>query len=110
MYSDNFKTAAWQGFTFFCDAPETNINQTEIPKLLSDDMLRLSEAKVGDRVRIVELYHPEACILQLTSMGFIPGVELEIISHTTSGSVIIFLNNQSIGLGADIAHNMAVKK
>lgn len=100
----------WWGFKFFCgnSSEELNQNSTISNFVKSDDIIPLSQARSGDIVLIVELL-PISCIEDLRKMGFLPGKEIQIISRTTTGSVIVLLQNQSIGLGKDMAKSILVK-
>jgi len=40
------------------------------------------------------------------AMGLMPGTQLEIISHTESGSASVALQEQRIGLNAEIARHI----
>ncbi len=108
--SDRLHTQAWQEFSFFCDSVETNQNQYIHEENFSDSpVFPLSQAQVGDIVRIIELQNLEN-IDHLVRMGFILGAELEIKSHIKSGSVIVALQDKSLGLGADTAIHILVSK
>lgn len=67
----------------------------------------LSTKQVGDRVRIVSLNCGEANN-RLMGMGFMPDVVLQVISCTATGSVIVALQDQRLGLGADMAKRIQV--
>ncbi|MBE9213598.1 ferrous iron transport protein A [Plectonema cf. radiosum LEGE 06105] len=101
----------WDRFKFFCgnSTGELNQNSNLSDFLDSDDIIPLSEARAGDIVSIVELLSID-CAEDLRNMGLIPGAEIQIISRTTTGSVIIVLQNQPIGLGKDMAKSILVRK
>ena len=105
------KSTSWQGFKFFCgDSGERLNRNSRIPNFLeSDDIIPLSEVRAGEIVLIVELLLID-CVKDLQNMGFSPGIEIQVISRTTTGSVIVLLDNQQIGLGKDMAINILVKK
>ncbi|MDX2229537.1 MAG: FeoA family protein [Leptolyngbyaceae cyanobacterium bins.349] len=67
----------------------------------------LAIAQVGDRVRIVALNCGEANN-RLMGMGFMPNVVLEVVSRTATGSVIVALQDQRLGLGAEMAQHIQV--
>ena len=75
----------------------------------SDDIIPLSQSRAGDVVLIVEL-NTISCIEELKNMGLLPGKEIRVISRTTTGSVIVILHNQRVGLGKDMAENIFVRK
>ncbi|MDY6899050.1 MAG: ferrous iron transport protein A, partial [Cyanobacteriota bacterium] len=105
------KSASWQGFQFFCGNSSGELNRnSRVPNFLeSDDIITLSEARAGEIVLIVELLLID-CVKYLQNMGLSPGIEIQVISRTTTGSVIVLLSNQQIGLGKNMAINILVKK
>ncbi|MFH7025275.1 MAG: ferrous iron transport protein A [Heteroscytonema crispum UTEX LB 1556] len=100
----------WQEFPFFCEPTSKQANQKSISRdELRSAVLPLSYAKVGDRLRIVEMQHIEN-INHFLEMGFIPGAELQILSQMKSGSAIVALQDKCLELGADTAAHILVKK
>ncbi len=101
----------WQGFKFFCgdSGDELNQNSSVSNFLESDDIIPLSQVRAGDIVLIVKLMDID-CVEDLRNMGFLPGKQIQVISRTTTGSVIVLLQNQRIGLGKDMAKNILVRK
>ncbi|MGF1675724.1 MAG: ferrous iron transport protein A [Rivularia sp. (in: cyanobacteria)] len=101
----------WQKFKFFCgnSSGELNQNSSLSDFLDSDDIIPLSQARAGDIVSIVELLSID-CVEDLRNMGLIPGAEIQVISRTTTGSVIVVLQNQPIGLGKDMSESILVRK
>jgi ferrous iron transport protein A len=67
----------------------------------------INNSRGGDRVWIVSL-SSNSDNPYLLSLGLTPGTELQIISRTKSGSVIVAYNDNRIGLGAEIAHTIFV--
>ncbi len=67
----------------------------------------LSTVKVGDRVCIVSL-NCESFDHRLADMGLASGVEVEVVSRTHTGSVVVSFQSQNLGLGAGIAHHIRV--
>ncbi|MEO0934233.1 MAG: FeoA domain-containing protein, partial [Cyanobacteria bacterium J06641_2] len=53
---------------------------------------------------------PIDCIEELKNMGLLPGKEIQVISRTTTGYVIVIADNQRIGLGKDMAINIKVRR
>ncbi|MEB3214771.1 MAG: ferrous iron transport protein A [Nostocales cyanobacterium 94392] len=101
----------WHKFKFFCGNSPGELNQnSSLPDFLdSDEIIPLSEARAGDTIAIVELLSID-CVEDLRNMGLIPGAEIQVISRTTTGSVIVVLQNQRIGLGTDMAKSILVRK
>jgi Fe2+ transport system protein FeoA len=105
--SNSWQTQNWQEFTFFCDTSKDKPNRNHCaPK---DAVFSLSQCRVGDCVCIVELQVSESIHL-LRDAGFIPGATVLVQSCTDTGSVIVVLQNKSLGFGADMAGNIFVKK
>ncbi|MUG92613.1 ferrous iron transport protein A [Scytonema sp. UIC 10036] len=67
----------------------------------------LSTMQVGARVRIVSLNCGEYNN-RLMGMGLMPNALLEVISCTASGSVIVALQDQRLGLDAEMAQGIQV--
>lgn len=107
----NDDRAPWQSFVFVSE-PIASPSEpaTAMAHGVGDgqaSVFALATTQVGDRVRIVALQCGDANA-RLMSMGFLPGTELEIISHIASGSVIVAWNDHRIGLGADMARHIQV--
>ena len=101
------KSTLWQGFKFFCgdSGGKSNDNPTRSNFVESDDIILLSQVISGGIVSIVEIL-PIDCVEDLKNMGLLPGKEIQVISRTTTGSVIVISQNQRIGLGKDMAINI----
>ena len=67
----------------------------------------LSSAKLGDRLKITALTSHDATA-RLLGMGFIPGASLEVVSMSTPGVVVVALQHQRLGLGAEMAQCIQV--
>ena len=68
----------------------------------------LASAKRGDRLRIVSLNCGESNN-RLMGMGLMPDVLIEVMSCTGTGSVIVALQDQRLGLGAEMAQRIQVQ-
>ena len=84
----------------------------DLPIVVENNMLEtaknsLAKTKVGERVLLLELDCDNANS-RLRGMGLIPGALMEIISKTADGSVVVALQDQRLGLGADLAHQIQV--
>lgn len=89
---------------------ETEFPTTDMESQVSYLSLRsLAESGIGDRVRVVSLHCGEAN-RRLMAMGLTPGAVLQVISNTLSGSVIVAVQEQRFGLGAEIAQRIRVIK
>ncbi len=78
------------------------INNNDIADL---DTFPLAKAKVGDRVRIASLNCGETNN-RLMEMGLMPGIELQVVNVTGSGSAIVALNDNRLGLEAKMTKNI----
>ncbi|MGG6295573.1 FeoA family protein [Leptolyngbya sp. AN02str] len=117
----------WQGFIYLSDMVESDMVESD---MVESDMVegshglfssptRLAETKrapkgmplsvmqTGDRVQIVSLNCGDANN-RFIGMGLMPGVELEVISCTSTGSVIVALQDQRLGLGFKMAQRIRV--
>ena len=68
----------------------------------------LAMAAVGDRVWVVQFKGGHRMARRLTDVGIVQGREVTVISRTESGSVIVAVQGCRIGLGAGMAHRVAV--
>ncbi|WP_172657314.1 FeoA family protein [Myxosarcina sp. GI1] len=68
----------------------------------------LNTARTKDWVEITQMRVDKDTFSYLQNLGLKPGTAAEIISQTASGSVVVRLNRQQIGLGADIARRLIV--
>jgi len=106
---------SWSSFVYISDEVDQQSAQSsqadqlldQLSISLSAEVFPLSTMQVGDRVRIVSLNCGESNP-RLMGMGFIPDVVLEIISSTATGSVIVALQHQRLGLGAEMAQRIQV--
>ncbi len=68
----------------------------------------LNTAKTKDWVKITQMHLDTNTYGYLFNLGIKPGNVVEIVSQTASGSVVVRLKRQQIGLGADIARRLIV--
>ena len=76
---------------------------------LSGSVSPLSQARTGYSVWIVG-FGQKGGVKRLLGMGLAPGMKLEVISSQPSGSVIVAVENQRIGLGAGMADKILVSE
>lgn len=97
----------WQ-FTFFGETtPKKEKQQEKINQKSINSCFPLGVATVGESLWIVGMESKEASN-RLLAMGLIPGTELKVVSSTPSGSVIVAVKNNRIGLNAGMAQNILV--
>ncbi len=76
-------------------------------ELTMEQVFPLSTAKVGDRLWVVG-FRGKGGISRLLSMGLTPGIELQVVSCTPGGSVMVNVAGNRIGLGAGMADKILV--
>ncbi|MBR8832908.1 MAG: ferrous iron transport protein A [Stigonema ocellatum SAG 48.90 = DSM 106950] len=112
QHNPNQRLKGW-GFSFFAETPATQPTKENsadmASKLETGKSFPLAMASVGERLRIVKLKGAEGTVHRLIGMGFVPGIELQIIS-TTDGSVIVALSENRIGLGVGMAQKIMCMK
>ena len=84
-------------------APELTQNELKI-----DRAFPLSATQVGDRVIINQILSGKNTIHSLSNMGLTLGSEVQVISKTKSGSVIVCTQDEQIGLDAGMANQVMV--
>jgi ferrous iron transport protein A len=102
----------WQGFMYVSGRAIEPLNYSDSPldeagNPFNASAFPLSKTRVGDRVRIVSLNCGESNN-RLMGMGLMPDMVLEIVSCTPTGSVIVALQDQRLGLGAEMAQQIQV--
>ncbi len=104
------KEKAW-GFTFLGDSSyiseKENDYEAAQPSVVETNF-PLTQAKRGDRLCIVAINAESEMTRRLEKMGLVVGVELKVLSNNPSGSKIVALENQNIGLGSNPARNIIV--
>lgn len=104
-------------FTFLGGTPQTwleaeNSAETAGESIDSQSAMGLSFplafCRVSAHMRIVRLKGKDCLARHLLGTGLTPGAELQVISRTSSGSVIVALQDNHIGLGAGIAQRIMV--
>ncbi|MGK7876986.1 MAG: ferrous iron transport protein A [Xenococcaceae cyanobacterium] len=109
------KRQGW-GFTFFGETPnpdEEEESQIAIaPELANREVIAeqsffLGTSRIGHRVKVVG-FRGKGGINRLLSLGLIPGTEVQVISCTREGSVIVTVGDNRIGLGAGMAQRILV--
>jgi ferrous iron transport protein A len=109
------KANPWHPFVYENESPnperegrhEDNPSEIAALSAAQSPITALANAKVGDRVCIVSLNCGESNS-RLMGMGLVPGVVLEVISSTATGSVILALQDQRLGLGLEMAQHIQI--
>ncbi|MEM8829249.1 MAG: FeoA family protein [Cyanobacteria bacterium P01_G01_bin.19] len=74
----------------------------------TEGLLPLSNTQVNDRVVITQILSGRSMIRRLSKMGLTLGSEIGVVSKANSGSVIVCIDDEQIGLGAGIAERVMV--
>ncbi|MGD1700086.1 FeoA family protein [Dapis sp. BLCC M229] len=104
------KEKAWE-FTFLGDSSyisEKEKDHEVAQPSVAETNFPLTQAKRGDRLCIVAINAEGDMTRRLKKMGLVVGVELEVLSHNPSGSKIVAVERQNIGLGSNPARNIIV--
>ncbi len=72
------------------------------------EVFPLSNTRIGDRVVIRQILSGKSMKHRLSQMGLDLGSEVRVISKIESGSVIISIQDEQIGLGAGMANQVIV--
>ena len=107
--------SGWQKFTYVSGSPQSDPHSVNLSVSMSHNasdssgltLFPLSATKVGDRVQIAVLHCGDANN-RLMGMGLMPGAIAEVVSSTGTGSIILALGNQRLGLGADLTPKIQV--
>lgn len=68
----------------------------------------LSMVAIGERVEVIGFAGGQGFTHRLTSMGIVAGAVVRVISRTDSGSVVLAIQDNRLGLGAGMAHKVRV--
>ncbi|MGD1911504.1 MAG: FeoA family protein [Rivularia sp. (in: cyanobacteria)] len=94
-----------QGLKLFCGEQSLQLNLN----FANHALIPLSQGEVGDVVCIIEIQTVN-CIDYLLNMGLVAGTELQIISTTATGDVVVNFDDKCLGLGADMANGIFVRR
>lgn len=112
--ANRVEASPWRKFTYFGELRRglslLRRRDTELPQIVSaarPTECPLSRCQAGDRVQILALNSGEASN-RLMGMGLLPGAMVDVVSSTTTGSVILALNDQRLGVSAEMAERIQV--
>ncbi len=95
-------------FDFFNESSEGLINMDEVRATVNDNnSYPLSQTTVGQKVWLIG-FEGKGGINRLLGMGLTPGVQLQIISAQPSGSVLVAIEDNRIGVGSGMANKILV--
>lgn len=101
------KQNRWPSFVYLGETADREMIDRDKSEDLST--ISLSETKVGDRITVVSLNCGEANN-RLMGMGLMPGVQLQVVSVTGTGSAIVALDDNRLGVEAKMAQKIQVEK
>ncbi|MGK7942854.1 MAG: ferrous iron transport protein A [Microcystaceae cyanobacterium] len=92
-------------FSFFSESEDA---QSPVePTEPSNSSYSLSQATIGESIWVVG-FQGKGGMNRLLGMGLTPGVELQVVSSQPSGSVLVAIQDNRIGIGAGMAHKIMV--
>ena len=99
----------FESFTFYGETPEASETEDSSTENQSDSAhsksFPLAMASIGEKLQIVKIKGGEGTVHRLIGMGFIPGIEVKVISNS-GGSAIVAIGDNRIGLGAGMAQKI----
>ena len=101
------KSQAWN-FTYFGGTVSKQGSKKSQAHFVSEKIFPLSTTQVGDRVVIQDIQSENDMLHYLSKMSFIVGSEVQVTSKTTSGSIVVSIQDKQIGLGAGMAEHVMV--
>ena len=72
-------------------------------------VVRLSEAVVGGKFKLISVEGGRCIRARLASMGLHPGAELKILKKNGAGPLVISVKDSRVMLGRGMAHKIHVK-
>ena len=78
------------------------------PNLLS--LLPLSDLKKGEHATLHELHTERGVASRMSSLGFTPGVEIEMTQNYGRGPLVVSLRGTRVAMGRQEAKNTMVKR
>ncbi|MGD1806221.1 FeoA family protein [Dapis sp. BLCC M126] len=95
-------------FDFFNELSNAQIDMDEArPTVKDNNSYPLSQTTVGQKVWLVG-FQGQGGINRLLGMGLTPGAQLQIISAQPSGSVLVAIEDNRIGVGSGMANKILV--
>lgn len=107
----NRKRGRCQSFVYLSETPGQEIMHQDGSQTIASEELptiSLAKTKVGDRITVVSLNCGEANN-RLMGMGLMPGVQLQVVSVIGTGSAIVALDDNRLGLEAKMAQKIQVR-
>jgi Fe2+ transport system protein FeoA len=104
--SQNLKR--FQDFVFVSDSAIKLTPELDHQLQFTPNSSFLDQARIGDIITIQQIHAPQDIIRQLRNLKFQPDQTVQLVSRTSTGSVIVNLNNTLIGIGKGITQRIVV--
>lgn len=72
--------------------------------------LALDEIKTGERAVLVDIQNGRGIVSRLTSLGFTPGVEIEMIQNYGRGPLVVTVRGTRVAMGRREAKKTLVQR
>ena len=95
-------------FTFVGGTSNSQLGSNPQSKSIFPDPIFLSNVRENDRVAISAINTDRDTCIYLYQLGLKPKTTVRIVSHQTSGSVILSFGERQIGLGSEITQKILV--
>ncbi|MDD5681530.1 MAG: FeoA family protein [Candidatus Omnitrophica bacterium] len=73
-------------------------------------MNRLTGVKTGSRVVLVSVEGGRCAEMRLAEMGFLPGVEIQMVNNSGIGPLTVIIKGTKLALGHGLARKILVKE
>jgi ferrous iron transport protein A len=73
-------------------------------------MNRLTGVKTGRRVVLVSIEGGRCAEMRLAEMGFLPGVEIQMVNNSGIGPLTVIIKGTKLALGHGLARKILVKE
>ena len=101
------KLKRFQEFVFVSDsAMERGASVEQLQ--LDPNSSWLGQVEVGNFINIKQIYTSQNIIRQLREFDFQPNRQVQLVSKSDTGSVVVDFDNKLIGVGAEIARRIIV--
>jgi len=77
---------------------------------ISIPSIQLDQARKGEHVTLLSVQCSRGIMSRMTSLGFTPGVEIEIVQNFGRGPMVVSLRGTRVALGRGEARKILVQK
>ena len=81
-----------------------------LPHTTTNHTLSLADLKTGEHAQFQEMHAEKGVISRLTSLGFTPGVDIEMTQNYGRGPLVVTVRGTRIALGRQEAREALVRK